>query len=105
MFNKEISAGTNAEQSTNDETRLPSSPTCGNTNVVRSPNSPILKEVVYEIDGECPNEGEVVVNRDKAFIPITHPLSDGKAVRWITCKPNYNNLGERNGSMYGLLED
>ena len=38
MLNKEMSAGTNAEQSTNDETRLPSSPTCGNTIVVRSPN-------------------------------------------------------------------
>ena len=38
MLNKEMSAGTNAEQSTNDETRLPSSPTSGNTNVVRSPN-------------------------------------------------------------------
>ena len=38
MLNEEMSAGTNAEQSTNDETRLPSSPTIGNTPVVRSPN-------------------------------------------------------------------
>ena len=38
MLNEEMSAGTNAEQSTNDETRLPSSPTIGNTHVVRSPN-------------------------------------------------------------------
>ena len=36
MLNKEMSAGTNAEQSKKDETRLPSSPTSGNTNVVRS---------------------------------------------------------------------
>lgn len=36
--NKVPSAGTKAEKSTKDETRLPSSPTIGNTHVVRSPN-------------------------------------------------------------------
>ena len=38
MLNEEMSAGTNAEQSTNDETQLPSSHNFGNTDVVRSPN-------------------------------------------------------------------
>ena len=50
MLNKEMSAGTNAEQSTNDETRLPSSPTCGNTNVVRSPFSQTTND---QIKLEC----------------------------------------------------
>lgn len=36
MLNEEMSAGTNAEQSKNDETRFPSSPTIGNTNVIGS---------------------------------------------------------------------
>ena len=42
MLNKEMSAGTNAEQSKKDETRLPSSPTSGNTNVVRSPKQIVV---------------------------------------------------------------
>ena len=50
MLNKEMSAGTNAEQSTNDETRLPSSPTCGNTNVVRSPNFVSTEKAVEEFE-------------------------------------------------------
>jgi hypothetical protein len=34
MSNKKMSAGTKAEQSTNDETQVPSADAIGNTNVV-----------------------------------------------------------------------
>ena len=41
MLNEEMSAGTNAEQSKNDETQLPSSPTIGNANVIGSQCPPM----------------------------------------------------------------
>jgi hypothetical protein len=37
-----MSAGTKAEQSTNDETQVPSANAIGNTNVMRSPFSPVF---------------------------------------------------------------
>jgi len=74
-MNKKInsvpSAGTKAEQSTNDETRLPSSPNNGNTHVVRSP---------FCVEpNDMANIQEIFVNgnilmihfiRDKSFLQI-----------------------------------
>ena len=71
MLNKEMSAGTNAEQSTNDETRLPSSPTCGNTNVVRSPNFVSTEKAVEEFEESKKNGyGRFVFDREGKVVGV-----------------------------------
>ena len=66
MLNKEMSAGTNAEQSTNDETRLPSSPTCGNTHVVRSPKS-AKKSVIKDLHEMSYLQKEYFQKREQSY--------------------------------------
>ena len=71
MLNKEMSAGTNAEQSTNDETRLPSSPTCGNTIVVRSPNFVSTEKAVEEFEESKKNGyGRFVFDREGKVVGV-----------------------------------
>ena len=52
--NRVPSAGTKAEKSTKVETRLPSSPTIGNTHVVRSPNVVSTEKLNDKLIQECP---------------------------------------------------
>jgi len=62
-----------------------------------------MKQVNYEIGGVEPNDGDIIVNRDKNFIPITHKLSDKISVKWIKGKTPEDIKGR--GAIYGLLED
>ena len=84
MFNEEMSAGTNAEQSTKDETQLPSSPTSGNTDVVRSPN---VSQKNKKYFNSLLSSNFLDLCQGKTDVEIHVALSD--ALTFISDNPNY----------------
>lgn len=75
--NRVPSAGTKAEKSTNDETRLPSSPTIGNTHVVRSPNV-VSTEKLWVV---IPNVGTPIELTSKGLVFF---FQDGSSINILT---------------------
>jgi len=61
-----------------------------------------MPQVNYEYFGDEPKDGDIIVNRDENFIPITHKLSDGVAAKWVKWETDDDLKGR--ASIYGLLE-
>ena len=88
MLNKEMSAGTNAEQSTNDETRLPSSPTIGNTNVVCSQSCVSIDIISVVLDELSPilNElNRILSKRNLTKKDISFSWQGNRITAFISC--------------------
>lgn len=101
MQNSKMSAGTNAEQSTKDETRLPSSPTCGNTHVVRSP---LLSDYIHLYLGcEIQYEEKLVFGNTETRKGLSFGVDD----RFVSFYPitKYNKLSESGVTIRKPIKD